>query len=1137
MDVFSSMRISMQPKNMLKSAITVLLVLLIPNFAFAQGTDIKFKHISVEQGLSQSTVKFISQDKRGYMWFGTRDGLNKYDGYTISIYKHDPNKKESISDNFINNVFEDSRGELWIGTTKGLDRYDPEKDVFIHFPIGRPANVTFISEDVKGNLWVSTYSGLYLIDRDKNTFRIYSHNPKDPSSLIDNRINEVIADESGNLWLATMEGIEMFNSVTGKFKHYRPNIDNNKDISENRVETIYKDRKGNIWAGFIGSGLAFYNKSDDSFEFFRHDPKNSNSICHNEILSLMEDKEGKLWIGTQNGGISVFDYTNNIFKTLRQDIASVNSLTNNSIHSLYRDNQGNMWVGTWAGGVNLYSPYANKFMSYQNILDFDNPNVYCVTGDESGKIWLGKENAGLICFDRRNNAFRHLKDDNSNKMLTNVIFAMINANKDSLALAYHRGGFAFFNKRTEKFTHFLPEADNPNSIIGDTKTVLIKDSDNNYWIGSWGEGLHFYDKTKNKFINYAVDPDDPNSLSDPNVFALCEDKEKNIWVGTDNGLNMLDRRSGKVTHYLFNQKDQTSISHNSIYSIFRDSRDNLWIGTVGGLNLFDKKTQTFIRYTEKDGLPNDVINSVIEDSNGDLWLGTNKGISHFNVKTKRFKNYYSQDGLQGNEFNRNACYKAADGTIFFAGTKGVTLFHPDSIRTNPFAPPVELTSFQIFNKAITAGDRDSPLKKHISRTSSIVLPYSSSVFSFEFAALSFANSDKNQYAYKMEGFDKDWIYSGTRRLATYTNLDPGVYTFKVKASNNDAIWNQKGTSISIEITPPFWKTWWFRILSVFAAVSSAFIYYRARINKITKQKKLLEKEVTTRTSELRKANVDLQETYEKVNAQKEEIETQSEVLKDLYVELNSSIKAAESIQQTILTSGAYLKDYFPESFIFYKPKDVVSGDFYWFNEVNDAIVLAAVDCTGHGVSGAIMSIHAYHLLNLAIYPLAAISPDEVLERLNQIVYQEFSNKKENENEKVLAGMDIALCVIDKAKKSLQFSGAINPVYIVRDKEIIQIKGNKYPIGLVNSGDSKMFTKHEIELKKGDKVYIFSDGYSDQFGGAGGSEKFKYFRFRDLLISMSGIGMQDQESVLEETLNEWKGNLDQIDDILVIGVEI
>ena len=794
------------------------------------------------------------------MWFATDEGLNRYDGYKFTVYKYDADKPASIGSNFVFDVLEDNTGILWAGTANGLDKFDREKEVFTHYHPGNAAAVRHIFQDSKKRIWVGTTNGLYLFNPSKGLFTGYRHDEKNANSLSHDFIYRIAEDNKGELWIATKDGLSRLNPQTGLFLNYRNEPGNGKSIGANWIKTVYKDRKDNIWVGTQGNGIALFNPKENSFVNFRHNDANSNSISHNDILSFAEGNDGKLWVGTENGGISVFDYASNTFSRYQNNPNDNTSLSNNSVYSLYKDDIGNLWAGTWSGGVNLLPRYGDKFRHYKQISDdrksLSNNIVLNIMGDSGGKIWIGTDGGGLNCFDRKSQTFSHYLHDSKNKnsVSSDYVLSIIEVEPGILGIGYHRGGFDLFNTATGIFTHHLPEKNNPNSLSVLTVNVILKDHEGGLWLGTWGGGLNLYNRKNKRFTFYQNKAGDSNSISSNFIHSIHEDKEGNILVGTENGLDVLDKKNNRFIHYRNQPGNRQSLSNNMVESMLEDHLGNTWIGTGGGLHLFDRKNKRFTVYTEKDGLANNMMSSMLEDGHGNLWMGSNQGLTKFNPLTKLCRNYSTTDGLQGNEFKARCSYKGPDGEMYFGGPNGFNVFYPDSIGDNDFVPPVFITGFQLFNKQVMVGDKKDLLQQSISETKEITLSYKQSVFTFEFAALNYTLPEKNQYAYKLEGFDKDWNMVADKRTATYTNLDGGEYIFRVTGSNNDAVWNKKGASLKIIIIPPVWQTWWFKLLLTISIAGGAFAFYRYRINIIKKQKIELQRRVREQTGQLVQVN-------------------------------------------------------------------------------------------------------------------------------------------------------------------------------------------------------------------------------------------------------------------------------------------
>jgi signal transduction histidine kinase/ligand-binding sensor domain-containing protein len=823
--------------------------------SFSQTGNPKFSHLNALDGLSQGQVNAILKDHEGFMWFATDGGVNKYDGYRFTAYRHDEENPASISNNIVYDVAEDDAGNLWMATGSGLDKFNRYKDEFIHYKPGKGI-VKNIFQDSRKRIWAATSDGLYVLNQANGTFQGYHHISGDSNSLSNNEVYKITADDAGQLWIATKNGLDRFNPLSQRFCSYKNKPRNSSSIGGDWIRSVYKDSRGNIWAGTLGGGVALYDPKKNSFINYRHDIHNSNSLCLNDILSFGEDGKGNLWIGTENGGISVFDHAANTFVTYKNDPYDANSLSNNSIYSIYKDDLQGMWVGTYSQGINYLSQYKDKFLDYNEILTnrngLNDHNILAIAGSGDDYIWIGTDGGGLNRFDKKTQTFTHYLNSKADKnsINSNIVISVIAIDKNLMALGLLRGGLDLFNTKTGRCSHHLPEKNKPNSISLSTVTILCSSLDGNIWAGTWGGGINFYDRKKNSFAHYENNPADTNTICSNFTSCIFEDSKGNLWAGSSEGLDRLDKSTGKFIHYRHSDKNKKSISQNYVQFIFEDHAHNLWFGTSAGLNLFNPKNQTFTAYTEKNGLANDMIQSIEEDRDANLWLGSNNGLTKFNPTSKAIINYNMSDGLQGMQFKPNSCFQAADGEMFFGGTNGFNTFYPDSLKGNGFVPPVYLTGFRIFDKEVIAGAKGSPLQQPVSEVKEITISYKQSVFSFQFAALNFTRPGENEYSYKLEGFDKDWNYAGHKYTATYTNLDPGTYVFKVKGSNNDGVWNETGTSVKIIITPPYWLTWWFRMGMLLLITGSGIGFYLFRMNIIKKQNLLLEQKVNEQTIQL-----------------------------------------------------------------------------------------------------------------------------------------------------------------------------------------------------------------------------------------------------------------------------------------------
>jgi ligand-binding sensor domain-containing protein/signal transduction histidine kinase len=825
----------------------------------------RFERITVEDGLSQNAVLTILQDRRGFIWLGTEDGLNKYNGYGFEIFKHDPDDPTTIADSLTSKIYEDQSGNLWIGTRTGLDRYDPSTNTFSHFQ-NDPTDpsslsgtwVVSIVEDSQGKLWIGTDDGgVNQFDRETETFVRYIHNPNDPMSLSDNSVRVIYEDRSGRLWVGTRDGLNLFNPADKTFIHYGNDPSGSLDLGENNISCILEDTRGIFWVATEDSGLYYKRPSAERFSQLRNNPQDPESLSHDRVRSLFEDQNGQLWVGTQNG-LDLLNPNGFNFIHFRNDPGDPQSLSSNAIWSIYQDRTGLLWFGTYGGGVSTYSQYANQFAHYQH--KSDNPNslsdnmVWSIAEDRYGALWIGTFNGGLNRLDPGRNVFTLYQNDpeDPSSLSSNDVRAILEDSSGNLWIGTS-GGLDRFDPQAENFIHYRHDPENSKSL-SENRVLTILEDDNGYlWIGTRTGGLNKMDPATGECIHYQYNPDDDGSLSDNRIWSLFKDHEGAIWVGTLGGLNMWDEEDQRFIRYTNNPDDPQSLSNDSIFSIYEDPSDILWIGTWGsGLDRFDRETSSFTHFTEKDGLPNNVIYGIEADQDGNLWLSTNLGLSKFNPQTIAFKNYDVRNGLQNNEFNVGAHAKGQSGKLYFGGVQGFNEFLPNQIRDNPIVPHVVITSFAKFNQTV---------KEDLVDGEEILLSYKDNYISFEFAALDYNAPDKNLYAYMLEGFDQDWVQAGTRRYTSYTNLKGGDYVFRVRGSNNDGIWNEQGTSVQIKITPPFWETGWFIGLAIVITSTGLIAGFRLRVRRIEARSKKLQNLVEERTREIEQRTHELETLY------------------------------------------------------------------------------------------------------------------------------------------------------------------------------------------------------------------------------------------------------------------------------------
>ncbi|MBN2349493.1 MAG: GAF domain-containing protein [Bacteroidales bacterium] len=840
-------------KNILSSVILLFLFYKVC-FAF----DLNFEHITTNEGLSQSTVNCIFQDSKGFIWLGTNDGLNKYDGYSITVYKHDPKDSLSLGGNTIMAICEDTDGNLWLGTRwNGLNKFDPKTETFVRY-ITSPDNDNGISNNTIRNLlfsnnslWIATSFGLNRYLKETDTFKRYLHVEGKETSIHDNLVYSLLEDEQGFLWVNTNgSGISRFDISNESFE-YIPNPLENINVSNGHFgKKLYRDSKGNIWMGCEGDGFFRFNIKTRNFYQFSY-YSDTEGLNNNTITSFLEDESGKIWVGTDGGGINVFDPSAETFEYIKYDPKNSMGISTNAIYSLYKDRSEIVWVGTYSGGVDFYKKYKYKFEHYTN--DPNNPNslsykiVMSICEDSNNRIWLGIDGGGADIFDPFSKSFTHFRHDpeNPSSISSDAVICVYEDSDGDIWLGTYKEGVNLYIKETNSFRHFKNNPDDPLSLGFNNVWAVYEDSQENLWFGLMGRGLDLYDKESGTFKHFRSNQADSSTLSSNNLKVIFEDSKDNLWIGTDGGgLNLMDRDQGTFRRFQNNPDDNTTISHFDIKAIYEDHNGNLWIGTGDGLNLLDYNSFTFTVFRKEDGLPDNSINGILEDNSGNLWITTNKGLSRFNPTTLKFRNYDISDGLQGNEFNYTSQCKTSTGELYFGGNNGFNIINPDKIEDNPYIPPVVITAFQIYNKPIKfipTKEGRKTVYRTIGETKKLKLTHKQNVIGFEFAALDFTNPQKNQYAYKLEGFDKDWNYtSAGKRYASYTNLKGGDYIFRVIGSNSDNIWNNEGVSLIISVKPPFWKTVWFVAFVILAISFSIYYFIKIRVKNIRHDKEILE---------------------------------------------------------------------------------------------------------------------------------------------------------------------------------------------------------------------------------------------------------------------------------------------------------
>ena len=858
---------------------------------YAQQNEV-FRHITVKNGLSNNTATAIIQDSKGYMWFGTEDGLNRYNGYSIDVYKHDPADAKTLSHSRIRCLFEDKNNDLWVGTDDGLDFFDVATEKFIRYnkektKDGLAGNIiSSITQDNNGNLWVGTVNnGISILNLSSKTWTQFG-TANFKGMLPSLTISSLTTDKDGDVIIGTNKGLCLYkDNILTTFI----NDASAASISDNEIACLFVDYKNNIWIGTVNGGVNMFDKRNGTFTRYVNQPGNINSISQNSVFSISSDRKNNLFIATLSGGLNKLSLADKSVTVYRNNTFNLSSLSSNTIWSTCCDNTGTIWIGT-NKGVDSYNSNIIRFTTTQVLPPGNdtknNTNVYAALEDREGNLWFGVLGSGLVLKTKAGVVSYFQTNNNSNSLSDNNVFCIFEDSKGAIWVGTYNG-LNEYNKATGKFTVYKNVDGDVSSMSDNNVRCIAEDKSGTIWVGTYGGGLNSFNTETKKFTSYKAS-DNATSVSSNIITGITVTSDNNLLVATFGG-GLCVMKNGKFERYTTSQ-DINSISNNNINCILPATDGGYWIGTYGGgLNYFDLATKKFMRFTERNGLPNNTINGLAMDAENNLWVSTNQEICKLTfdaAKTKVNVHLFdAPDGIE-NSFNAGAFCKRRNGEIIFGGNNGYNLFDAKSITDNPFKPPVVITKFFLFEKPFF-------MDTIVASKSAIELDYRQNFFSFEFAALNFTFPEKNKYAYMMEGLDQEWVYSGSRRYAQYTNIDPGTYTFKVKACNNDGVWNEEGTSLTIIITPPFWKTWWFYLLSAIAFIGITIGYIRFRTRTILKQYEILEQKVDERTAELR-------DEKEKTEQKSKELE---KTLTDLRITQNQLIHSEKMASLGQLTAG------------------------------------------------------------------------------------------------------------------------------------------------------------------------------------------------------------------------------------------
>jgi ligand-binding sensor domain-containing protein/serine phosphatase RsbU (regulator of sigma subunit) len=1059
------------------------------------------------QGLKHGTINCLLEDNKGNIWLGTQGaGVSKYDGKTFTHYT----TLEGLCSNAINSIFEDKAGNLWFASSDaGVCKYDGK--FFTHYSDkdGLSKNyITCIFQDQNENMWFGTADGLAKFDG-KSFTNYYT-----TSGLVNNVVYSICEDDSHNIWLSTGAGISMFNGKV--FSNYTTT----QGISDNTIQCSLKDRKGKLWFGTYQGGLTVFEEKNIKHFGVKEGLSNPSVSC------ILEDKTGNIWIGTTGGGLNKFDGKTFINYTEQE------GLNSNDILSLLEDKSGNIWIGSATGGLSKYD--GKTFTHFTEKEGLSNSLVFPVLEDKSGNIWLGTSGNGINIYDGK--SFSHLTDKVG--INNNDVKSIIQDRQGNIWFGTYNEGVNKFDGN--QFTHYSEKDGLANNIV----YAILEDKKGNIWFGTDGGGASKFDGKS--FSNYTI----KQGLVDNFINAILEDSNGNIWFATNGGgVSKFDGKS------FVNFSVNDGLGNNIVKNILEDRKGHLWFATNEGVSMYDGFE--FKNFTEKDGLSHNVVFSMVQDKIGNIWFGTRFGLSKLTEKKCNevlrkiksnsltendviFKNYTYQDGFLGVGVNGGkTMQETRDGSIWISANDRLMVYHPPigGEKSDTNAPCIQLGNIELFNQNISWAAIENKtdtsfllgngvkvgnfqftgISNWNNLPENLSLAYNNNYITFNFIGVTMNQPKKVKYQYILEGLEENWSAVTPKNSAPYGNLPHGSYIFKVKAMNSEGYWSQP-IEFAFIIRPPFWQTWWFRVLVLLGILSSIWYFIKSREKKLIAEKLKLEKTVEERTAE---------------------VVEQKHMIEEKHKEITDSINYAERIQRSLLATKELLDENLSDYFILFKPKDVVSGDFYRAAKLsNGNFALLTADSTGHGVPGAIMSILNISCLKESVKE-GILQPAEILNRTRQLIIDTLALDGSAEGGK--DGMDASLTIYDFKNKKLSISSANNPVWIVRStndsltKEVIEIKADKMPVGK-HDRQNISFTQHEIELQSNDVVYTLTDGFPDQFGGPNG-KKFMSKKLRELLAANAHLSMIEQKQLLETLFIEWKGNNEQVDDVCLIGVRV
>ncbi|OFY69610.1 MAG: hypothetical protein A3G23_13830 [Bacteroidetes bacterium RIFCSPLOWO2_12_FULL_37_12] len=1226
-------------KLVFRSTLFPLFAFLYTIFSDTFAEQYNFKTFSLEEGMSQSTIYTICQDKRGYIWFGTLGGgVSRFDGSEFTHFS----VEDGLAGNQVYKIIEDQLGNLWFGTrNEGVSVYDGKKFRTLNTKNGLKAGtIRDMIQDEKGRILLGTEGGgVHLLNLAQGLDKIEIEIINTTSGLISNAVYSLCKDNYGNIWVGTQNGISILKNSTGKII----NLDEKNGLSNLKIRSIETDNSGNIWIGTFGGSVFFADNLSINLNQTYRFLKPFSVLNDMQIMDIFINNEGSIWMATLGQG--VFKYKN--LKLINYTAAE--GLSNNNVMTVFQDKSSSMWFGTFGGGASKLGDLAFSYISTKDGLT-DN-HVRSMIQTNNGDLWLGTFEGGVNLI-RENQLINY---STKNGLSFNRVFAIMEDKNKNIWFGTDGEGVCKFDGK--KFENYSVK----NGLCHNQVWTIIQDKKGIIWFGTYGNGISGFDGKEFKSYNKS------SGLIHNSVLTLLEDNKGTIWIGTYEGISKMVRNQYSASFISITTRE--GLSNNQVISLVQDPSGNIWAGTSGGgvCKLKESADGSIdIRcYSKKDGINSNNIKSLLLDNEGNIWIGSEKGIERIEIsndgKIKKLKFFGKEEGFNGIECYQNSACKDASGNLWFGTVKGAIKYTASEVKFNKVSPQTHITNIKLFFEDVnwinrTLGTDTIPLDESINYEKisewnalpvNPVFPYSQNHFTFSFTGISHKTPEKVRYKFKLENFDKDWLPVTKENTATYANIQPGSYIFKVLSCNEENIWNTAPAEFYFTITPPFWRTWWFYTVMAGSVLSVIAGTIKIRERNLKHQKQLLENKVIERTeelkitndklistnSELEKLSIVASETdnaviiadaqgviewanqaftrmtgfsideYKKLKGQSlEEVSSNPEIrniisesieqkksviyeslvrhkngeeyviqstltpvlnehrailklvvidtditerkkteieIKDKNRKIAQSINYAKRIQDTIIPDSNALKYFFSDSFVFLKSRDVVSGDLPWIYINEEDIYIASIDCTGHGVPGAIMSIVAHFLLDKIMSEHSGLATTYILNELHKGVKKTLQQEKNTDSHD---GMDMALINVklkDREKNNFElcFSGARRPLFHLHGNEIFEIKGDRFPIGGVQySGKGKevAFTENKINISRGDAIFLCSDGIIDQFGQKE-NKRFGVTRLSETIVNNHSLPMAEIGNRIKKQFEEWKGENKQLDDVLLIGI--